>query len=240
MNFCQKWSKEKKRKENGWVKWVKKEIQLYDTVTVSDIGNILLKSPCGEGNGHPLQYCLENPGTVKPGGLPSLGSHRVGHDWSDLAAAAAELQNEKSSGSGKHCVWRSRSVEVRDLPSVTPRKAAKMVTEGWEFWENVGFEIDDESFRAATSGAWYIGKGLCSRWFCRQHLRNLQYLELYRKVLVYWLIRKSSGFEWKVVFIHWFIQSIFIGLLLHIMPFYKFWGYSSEQNNAFALTEPKF
>ena len=29
------------------------------------------------------------PGTVEPGGLPSLGSHRVRHDWSDLAAVAA-------------------------------------------------------------------------------------------------------------------------------------------------------
>ena len=28
------------------------------------------------------------PGTGEPGGLPSKGSHRVGHDWSDLAAAA--------------------------------------------------------------------------------------------------------------------------------------------------------
>ena len=27
------------------------------------------------------------PGMVEPGGLPSMGSHRVGHDWSDLAAA---------------------------------------------------------------------------------------------------------------------------------------------------------
>ena len=26
------------------------------------------------------------PGTGKPGGLPSMGSHRVRHDWSDLAA----------------------------------------------------------------------------------------------------------------------------------------------------------
>ena len=26
------------------------------------------------------------PGTGEPGGLPSMGSHRVGHDWSDLAA----------------------------------------------------------------------------------------------------------------------------------------------------------
>ena len=29
------------------------------------------------------------PGTGEPGGLPSLGSHRVGHNGSDLAAAAA-------------------------------------------------------------------------------------------------------------------------------------------------------
>ena len=26
-------------------------------------------------------------GTVEPGGLPSMGSHRFGHDWSDLAPA---------------------------------------------------------------------------------------------------------------------------------------------------------
>ena len=31
------------------------------------------------------------PGMGEPGGLPSMGSHRVGHDWSDLAAAAACL-----------------------------------------------------------------------------------------------------------------------------------------------------
>ena len=29
------------------------------------------------------------PGTGEPGGLLSMGLHRVGHDWSDLAAAAA-------------------------------------------------------------------------------------------------------------------------------------------------------
>ena len=28
------------------------------------------------------------PGMEEPGGLPSMGSHRVGHDWRDLAAAA--------------------------------------------------------------------------------------------------------------------------------------------------------
>ena len=30
-------------------------------------------------------------GTREPGGLPSMGSHKVGHDWSDLAAAAAAV-----------------------------------------------------------------------------------------------------------------------------------------------------
>ena len=29
------------------------------------------------------------PGMGEPGGLPSLGSHRVGHDWSDSAVAAS-------------------------------------------------------------------------------------------------------------------------------------------------------
>ena len=29
------------------------------------------------------------PGTAEPSGLSSMRSHRVGHDWSDLAAAAA-------------------------------------------------------------------------------------------------------------------------------------------------------
>ena len=32
------------------------------------------------------------PGTGEPGGLPSMGSQRVGHDLSDLAAAAAGLR----------------------------------------------------------------------------------------------------------------------------------------------------
>ena len=33
------------------------------------------------------------PGTGEPGGLPSMRLHRVGHDWSDLAVAAAEFSS---------------------------------------------------------------------------------------------------------------------------------------------------
>ena len=34
------------------------------------------------------------PGTAEPAGFLSMGSHRVGHDGSDLAAAAASLLRE--------------------------------------------------------------------------------------------------------------------------------------------------
>ena len=38
---------------------------------------------------HPSTRAWKIPWVEEPGGLPSMGSHRVGHDWSDLAAAAA-------------------------------------------------------------------------------------------------------------------------------------------------------
>ena len=38
------------------------------------------------------------PGTAEPSGLLSMGLHRVGHDWSDLAAAAATCARNYSKG----------------------------------------------------------------------------------------------------------------------------------------------
>ena len=46
------------------------------------------------------------PGTGEPGGLPSMGSHRVCHDWSDLAAAVAyKEQKSRAHSSGG---WNSK------------------------------------------------------------------------------------------------------------------------------------
>ena len=47
------------------------------------------------------------PGTGEPDGLPSMGSHRVGHDWSDLAAAAA-AGKKKIVDSRKRITWSNR------------------------------------------------------------------------------------------------------------------------------------
>ena len=48
------------------------------------------------------------PGTAESGGLPSMGSHRVGHDWSDLAAAAAAAGVFPGGASGKESAWQCR------------------------------------------------------------------------------------------------------------------------------------
>ena len=40
---------------------------------------------------HPSVLAWRIPGTGEPGRLPSMGLHRVGHNWSDLAEAAARL-----------------------------------------------------------------------------------------------------------------------------------------------------
>ena len=40
---------------------------------------------------HSSVLAWRTPGTGEPGGLPSMGLHRAGHDWSDLAAAAAVI-----------------------------------------------------------------------------------------------------------------------------------------------------
>ena len=43
------------------------------------------------------------PGTEEPNGLLSMGSNRVGQDWSDLAAAAATVVLEKTLESPLDC-----------------------------------------------------------------------------------------------------------------------------------------
>ena len=52
------------------------------------------------------------PGTGEPGGLLSLGLHRVGHDWSDLAAAATfELADRAEQTALPVCVGLIQSLD---------------------------------------------------------------------------------------------------------------------------------
>ena len=50
------------------------------------------------------------PGMGEPGGLPSMGSHRVGHNRSDLAAAAAELKTKITL-----CLLKNHTIQLPNL-----------------------------------------------------------------------------------------------------------------------------
>ena len=47
------------------------------------------------------------PWTGEPGGLPSMGSHRVRHDWSDLAAAGWDMYEGDYWALSMSCSWNS-------------------------------------------------------------------------------------------------------------------------------------
>ena len=60
------------------------------------------------------------PGTGEPCGLLSMGSHRVGHDWSDLAAAAAAASGYTYPSVYKHNT-RTCTTHAHTAPPDTPR-----------------------------------------------------------------------------------------------------------------------
>ena len=56
--------------------------------------------------------------TEEPGGLPSMGSHRVGHDWSDLAVAEAWRPTRPSrTNTQKRCPFRYRGLQCKSRKS---------------------------------------------------------------------------------------------------------------------------
>ena len=63
------------------------------------------------------------PGTGEPGGLPSLGLHRLRHDWSDSAAAAACL------GCCEWCCYEHRGACIFLNSSFVPLYAQQ-----WDCW----------------------------------------------------------------------------------------------------------
>ena len=44
---------------------------------------------------HSSDLAWRIPGTAEPGGLPSMGSHRVGHDWSDSSSSRQHIKKQR-------------------------------------------------------------------------------------------------------------------------------------------------
>ena len=73
---------------------------------------------------HSNVLALRIPGMGEPGGLPFMGLHRVGHDWSDLAAAAAAEESLSHSG------WSSLAKKLKVLSWGLEAKSLAQVVGG--------------------------------------------------------------------------------------------------------------
>ena len=69
----------------------------------------------------------ESQGRGETGGLPSMGSHKVGHDWSDLAAAAALVTNLDS-------IFKSRDISLPTKVHLVKVMVFPVVMYGCEIW----------------------------------------------------------------------------------------------------------
>ena len=76
------------------------------------------------------------PGTGEPGGLPSMGSHRVGHDWSDLAAG---YQIKTMNMSRENKQW------TRRMWSSPPPKDTSKIHLLWkQFWQTAYWTLKED------------------------------------------------------------------------------------------------
>ena len=73
-----------------WIEWVNTCEALAKSKCLIKY-HVLLSPLEKEMAAHSSVLAWRIPGMGEPGGLQSMGSHRVGHDWSDLAVAAALL-----------------------------------------------------------------------------------------------------------------------------------------------------
>ena len=88
------------------------------------------------------------PEMGEPGGLPSLGSHGVGHDWTDLAAAGWDREHYQQSRSFLY-------VSLQSLPSIATKSLlflcllASTIPTGWLFsLEKASFPIPTQTLVA--------------------------------------------------------------------------------------------
>ena len=123
------------------------------------------------------------PGTGEPGALPSMGSNRVGHNWSNLAAAAAaERQKIFKRNTWKLCILES------------------------EGWYVLRIDIETDLNRASTEFLVYVRASKCTAhdlsWALRPHPSHCSlscFVELHVEMtfslqnsrMSYWYIQES-------------------------------------------------
>ena len=119
---------------------------------------------------HSSVLAWRTPGTGEPGGLPSMGSHRVGHDWSVLAAAATDIMLTSISNFHHGClplkasdcdtdILRENNIYSGIFGASLVAEMVKNLPAMWETWvPSLGWEKPLEEWMATDSSilAWRI------------------------------------------------------------------------------------
>ena len=125
---------------------------------------------------HSSTLAWKIPWTEEPGGLPSMGSQRVGHDWSDLAAAAAAAAKM---GEKSWDCWDPGGGQVNQAPgltifqvlqdkinSITWNQSCDFLSDWW--WYQFAFcDYKQESQTAISSTEWISYLGSFPSWDSR-------------------------------------------------------------------------
>ena len=80
---------------------------------------------------HSSVVAWQIPWMEEPGGLPSMGSHRVGHDWSDLAAAAAAAGDHVEKEMATHSSVLAWRIPWTEEPGGLPSMGLHSVGHDW-------------------------------------------------------------------------------------------------------------
>ena len=106
------------------------------------------------------------PGTGEPGGLPSMGSHRVRHDWSDLetAAAASLYGSWWDVGSFFHHKIKNGTCSTSQLPlqwRLWHSNSSRLVSQGTSYgrWNNGSPKMSTFYSLGAVNTLGYTAKG---------------------------------------------------------------------------------
>ena len=108
-------------------------------------------------------------GTGEPGGLPSLGLHRVGHDWSDLAVAAYWKNKQSYSEKIRFVVTRGIRVEVGERENWKKALRVYIYKQVLGIMYNVLVCLVSQSCLTVCNPTDYIDRQTpLSMWFCRK------------------------------------------------------------------------
>ena len=108
------------------------------------------------------------PGTEEPSGLPSMGSHRVGHNWSDLAVAAAVLLGKKVM-TNLDSILKSRDITLPTKVCLVKAMAFPVVRYGCESW----IIKKAEQWRIDAFELWYWRRLLRVPWTARRSNQSI-------------------------------------------------------------------